>query len=155
MIREEGGVGTTVPHRHAESLAVPDGDVRAPFAGRSQQGQAEQIRGRGHQRTRLVRAFRETPEIADRAVRRRILHQRADHPRLERERLGLAHGDADSPGLGPGAHDGDGLRVAVFVHQKDRVGLDATHRERQAHRLGGGGRFVEQRGVGDRQGREV
>jgi hypothetical protein len=53
-----------------------------------------------------------------------------------------------------GAHHLDGLREAGLVDE-EHVRLRLRHAARDCHRLGGGGGFVEQRGVGELQAGEV
>ena len=54
----------------------------------------------------------------------------------------------DAQRLGPGGQDGQGLRVHVRI---DHEPVAAAHPVREGHRLGGGGRLVEQGRVGHRQ----
>jgi len=102
-----------------------------------------------------MRALRETPKVADRPICRRVLDERADHAGLEDECFGFSDDETDPPGLRSRPHHRDGLRMTILVHEKDRRSLDAAYGERQAHRLGRRRRLVEQRGVGDRQRRQI
>ena len=77
-----------------------------------------------------------------------ILEQAADYRLIEGEGGRRPHNDRDAASLGPGGDDGDGLRVASGVHQELLPGAWCGHAERHAHRLGGGGRLVEEGGVG-------
>jgi len=52
--REKGRVGSTITERHAKPLRRTDGDVRAEFAGRLEQGQRQQIGGHGDLAADLV-----------------------------------------------------------------------------------------------------
>ncbi len=152
---EEGGVRAAEAHRHAEPLAVADGDVGAELARGDQQRQREQIGGHGDQRAGGVRRFAELPVIANGAVGGRVLDQRADDALLEREAVGVGHDDLDAPRLGAGLHHGDGLRVALAVHHEGGRALVPGDGDGEVHRLGGGGGLVEEGGVGHRQAREI
>ena len=65
----------------------------------------------------------------------------------------MLHFDLNAERLGAGADDINGLRVAVFIDPEDsRLRL---HREREAHRLSGGGGFIKKRGISDIEPREL
>ena len=100
---EEGGVGSAVPHRHAEALAVADRDIGAPFARRGQEGQAEQVGGGSNQRARGMGPLAQRAKVADLAVGGGVLHQRADDARARTRSRPGRHDYLDSPCLGPGA----------------------------------------------------
>ena len=93
--------------------------------------------------------------VANAAIRRRVLHQRAEDVRAELESVGRPDAHLDSQGLGARPDDPDGLRVAVLGHQEDvsapAPALPVQHR----HGLGGRSRLVEERGVRDLQARQV
>jgi hypothetical protein len=61
---------------------------------------------------------------------------------------------ARCPGLGAGAQQFEGLRVHGVVHEEG-VRLRLGRTLGQGHRFGGGGGFVQQRGVGDFHAGEV
>jgi len=65
-----------------------------------------------------------------------------------------SHADLDPERAGAGLDDGDGLRVAG-VGDQEHAALAGGEVPAHAHRLGGGGRLVEQRGVGQRQAGQV
>ncbi len=67
---------------------------------------------------------------------------------------GVAGDDLDPERQGAGADDGDGLGVAGVVDE-EALGLCLGHAFGHGHRLGGGGRLVQKRGVGDGEAREV
>ncbi len=153
--REKRRVRAAVTEWHAETLRVADGDVGAPLAGRHEQREREQV-GRGRdQRARLVRALGERAEVARAAVGGRILHQRADDAARELERVGIGDHDVHALRRGARSHDGDRLRMALLVHQEDRVGPRLHDGVGHVHRFGGRRGLVEQRCVRDGQRREV
>ena len=71
-------VRSAVPERHAETLGAANGDVRAEFAGRREEGQREQVRGDGQQGAGSMGLFRKAGKIVDRAEGVRILHERPE-----------------------------------------------------------------------------
>ena len=162
--REERRVRSAVAERHAEALRAADRHVGADLAGRRQHRQRQQIRRHRDQRARVVRALAQVPPVGKRAVRRRVLHQHAEHPlsarEVERRRVADAH--LDPQRLGARAHDVDRLRMAG-VGDQERPGAGGVvvvlQRRRQrvqhVHRLGRRGPFIQQRRVRDRQPRQV
>ena len=153
---EEGGVRPAVAHRDAEPLAVADRDVGAPLARRHQQGQARAGRSRRSPARRprgpappSERKSRTAPSVAGYCTSAPMT------PGSKVEGLGLADHDPDAPRLGAGLDHRDRLRMAVLVHQIDRLAARLAHRQGQRHRLRGRRRLVEQRGVGDLEAGEV
>ena len=63
---EEGGVGATEPHRHAEALRRADDDVGAPAARRLEQHEGQQVRRHDHEAAGVV--DRREPAPASRAA---------------------------------------------------------------------------------------
>ena len=155
--REKRGVGTAVPHRHAEPLRVADRDVGAPFPGRREQREREQVRRHGDERSRRVGPLDERAVVLDPAVRRGILEQRPDHAGSELEARRICDDGLHAARLGARPHDGDRLGVAPFRDHEHRrhAGGRLRHGLGQVHRFGGRGGFVEEGGVGDRKGGEV
>ncbi len=143
----EGGVRATEAERHAETLAVADHDVRAPFARGSQQGQGQQVGGHGHQAAACVHGIDQRLVVADLAEGVRILQQQAERFRFQCFGRG-ADAQHDAHGLGAGTQQFQGLRVHGVVHEEG-VRLRLGRTLGQGHRFGGGGGFVQQRGVGD------
>ncbi len=141
--REEGGVRAAVAERDAEALRVADGDVGAPRPGRGEQGQREQVGRDGHQGACSMRGLAERAVVADRAVGRGILDERADRAVLESEGARIGDDDIDPARGGPRADDRDRLRMAVHVHQIGQLPLVLRDRLGEMHRLGSGGAFVE------------
>ena len=146
---DERGVRTAEPHRHAEALGRTDGDVGAELAGRDGQHARQQVGGDDGDPAEVVdlrrwrRASRRT-----RPGRRRQAEQRAEAAVAAIDGVDVADDELDADRLGPGAQHGDRLRVGVVVDDeavRRRLRQTPGHR----HRLGGGGRLVEQRGVGD------
>ena len=154
---EESGMGTAVAHGHAEALGVAHGDVGAQFAGRREQGQAEHIRGHGHEGARRVRALRQKARVVQHAaVGVRILHQRAEDARVEGE---ASHGRRPPPRC-PAARPGSSPRPGFAGGTARRrrtvlASLSSASPCSMVHGLGGGRALVQQRGVGHLQTGEV
>ena len=129
----------------------------APLPGRREQGEGEEVRRDGHERPRGVRLVAERAVVLDLPVRRGILQQRTDHAGAELEARGVRDDGLHAARFRPGAHDRDRLRVASLGDHEHRRRAGGYSRDRfgQVHRFGGGGGFIEEGGVGDRQGGEV
>ena len=135
---------TAVTYRNAETLRGADGDIRTHFAGRFQERQRQKIGGDGGNRARLVQAGNQAGEIADMAMRARILEDRAEH--VDRIEIGERVADDHLPAERgrTGLDQRDGLRMAIGVNEEGgRLGF----RDELAHGHGFGS--VEQRCVGD------
>ena len=152
---EERGVRPAVAHRHPEALGRAERHVRAELARRAEEGQGEQVGRHRQQGAFGVGALGEAGEVADDAVRGRVLHEHAEEA-LGREvdALHRAHVDVDPEGRRLRAHDRDRLRVAVLRHE-EAVLAGLRHRAAQRHRLGGGRGLVEEGRVGEGQAGEV
>ena len=144
---EEPGVRAAVAQRHAEALRGADDDVGAPLPRRDEQHQREQIGGDRHERALRVQVRHQLAVVADRTVGARVLEQHAEHALGRQVGFGLAHDHVDPDRLGAGAHDVDRLRMALGVDE-EHVARLRVGPPQQRHRLGRGGRFVEQRRVG-------
>ena len=110
---EKRRVRAAVAQRHAEALRAAEGDVRAEFARRSQQRQAEQIRRDGHQRARGMGLLDEAGVVEDFAVGVRVLHQRPEDLVAELKSLVVADDHLDAERRGAGLDHINRLRVAV------------------------------------------
>ena len=152
--REERRVRAAVAQRHAEALRRTDDNVGTPFAGRLEQAERQQVCRDDRQRARLVRRGDHTRIVTDRTVGGRILQQHAEHIVVELHRRRRGDDNAQAQGSSAGAHDGNGLRMAVGGDHKGGA-VAARGVARHRHRFGGGGRFIEQRGVGDFHRRQV
>ncbi|MCY1517305.1 hypothetical protein D9M68_519800 [compost metagenome] len=152
--RHIGRMRTAIADRHAEALGAADSDIGAHLSGRLQQSQRQRIGGDGCDRAGLVQAGDQAGEIVHVAVGARILEDRAEN--IDRIEIGEGIADDDLPAerLGAGLQESDRLRVAVLV---DEEGLGLRLRDALGHRHGFscGGRFVEQRGVGDVEAGQV
>ncbi len=84
--------------------------------------------------------------VADRAVGRGILDQRANRGAIEPERVGIGDDDVDPACGGARPDHRDRLRMTVVVDQVGQLPPPLVLRDglRQVHRFGGGGPFVEQ-----------
>ena len=151
--REIRGVRAAEAHRHAKALRVADRDVRTPVARRREHGQREQVRCDDHVAAGRVDRFGERAVVAHVAVHARVLQQHAERIRL-RGVGGRAGLDLDA--------DRQRARADHFERLRQHVVGDVEHVRRrlagalqQRHRFGGGGGFVEQRRVRDREAGEV
>jgi len=75
---KKAGVRSAKAHGYAEALGRADRDVGAKFAGRSQQGQCEQIRRDDGESASGVRRREESFEIMDRSAGVRVLYEHAE-----------------------------------------------------------------------------
>ena len=117
---EEGGVRPAVAHRHAEALGRAERHVRPELPRRAQEGQGEEV-GRHHeQRARGVGALGEAREVADDAVRGRVLHEDAEE---------LLAGEVDRPRPGP---RGRGSRGAPPSCARPRSSAGGSPRPRRS-----------------------
>mmetsp|Transcript_49489 Transcript_49489/g.160372 ORF Transcript_49489/g.160372 Transcript_49489/m.160372 type:complete len:264 (-) Transcript_49489:293-1084(-) len=151
--RQEACVRASVPERHAEALCGPDGDVCAPLPWRLELGEREQVRGDSELGARGVHLVGEVAVRKDRAIRRRVLDQRAAEALLRRVGGVVALDQGDAVPLGPRPHHRLCLGMHPLVDEKD--GLSAGGSVDHGHRLGGGGRLVEQRRVAHLHRRQV
>jgi hypothetical protein len=152
---EEGGMRAAIAHRYTEALRIADGDVRAPFAGRGQQREREQVGGTRHDRLRRMRLGAQRAEVAQRAVGARVLHQAAHDAGHELELLHRLHLHGDAASFRARDHHRHRLRMAIGVDEVDGMVVPRGDRERERHRLGGRGGLIEQRCVRHRQRGEV
>ena len=120
---EEPGVRAAVAHRHAEALRGADHDVGAPLPRRGEQHQREQVGGDRDQRALRVEARPRARGRRGPAGGAGVLQQHAEHALGGHVGLGLAHDHVDAERLGAGAHDVDGLRVALGVDEERVAGL--------------------------------
>ena len=158
------GVRATEPHRHAEALGGPDGDVGAPLPGRCRQGQREEVGGCRDERPGVVGGRREGGQVVQGTVHRGVLHEDAEHLGTAgrgAQLVGGGHGgevgddDRDAQGCCAGAHHPEGLWEDLGVDEQHGVCRGLARTAHQGHRLGRGRRLVEQRGPGDRQAGQV
>ena len=137
---------TTVAHRHTETLRRAQHHIGAQLTRRGQQQQAEQIGRDAGQRLTGVQLLDERAQVVDLAVGIRILQQGTEHVLLG-QFFQRSDRQLEAEGLGAGLHHRNGLRMAVLVDE-EAIALALGDTPGQGHRLGGGGRLVEQRGIG-------
>ena len=146
---------TAVAEWNAKALRIPDGDVRAPLAGRREKREREQIRGRNHQRLRRVRPLRELAIIVNGAVGAGVLHKHAKHVIAERCGTMITDDDVHPAHVRTRANHVDGLWVTELGdEERVLIGL-ASHGVRQRHGFSGRGGLVQERGIGDLEPRQV
>ncbi|CAI8728808.1 putative metal-dependent RNase [Pseudomonas sp. IT-P218] len=152
---EVGRVRATEAQRHAEALRAADGHIGAEFARRGQQGQGQQVGGHGHQGVGGVQALGQFAVVEHVTVARRVLQQGAEERRHVRQFALVANDYVDAQRLGTGAQHVEGLRVAMHGGEELVAALVLAQALAEGHGFGGGGGFIQQRGVGDRQAGEV
>ncbi len=161
--REERRMRAAVTERHAEPLRVAVDDVGAHLARRRQQRQRQQVGANRDQHPCRLRPRDERPQVEDAAAVVRRLDQRAEDALAELHRVEsfVRHqDDLDAERFRPCVQQVERLRKTRVGHQELRRAADALelsrlHPRQHRHRFGRGGRFVEQRGVGDRHPGEV
>ncbi len=156
---EVTGVRATESHRQTEALVGTEHYVGTPFAGRRDEGEAEQVGGHGHLHS-LGFPFGNLGAVVDDFTELvRALDDDAEIFLVGFELVDVVHYNLDALEVGAGLDDLDALREQVAGHEELlhaglHLGAAARVPEHQ-HGFGGGGAFVEQAGVGQRQGGEV
>jgi hypothetical protein len=150
---EKGRVRTAETERDAEALRRAESDVGSHFPRRAQQDQRHQVRGDGDDAAARLDGGNRSAEVADFAEFVRILKQRAEDLLLRRLVRG-AEDEFEAKEGGARPEHVDGLREAAGV-DKEAVRFRLADPAGHAHRFGCGGRFVEQRGVGEFETGEV
>ncbi len=113
--REKCGVRTPVPHRYTEPLGIAVDDVRAHFAGRRQEREAEEIGANGDSHAGGARARDQRAVVVHDAGFVRRLEQDPEQPIAKFDRGRIADDELDPERLGASQKDGERLR-------KTRVG---------------------------------
>ncbi|CEI74776.1 Uncharacterized protein PAE221_00336 [Pseudomonas aeruginosa] len=152
---EIGRVRAAEAERHAEALGAADGYVGAELARRGQQGQRQQVGGHRDQRIDRMEAADQFAIVDDLAVAGGVLQQRAEVGGEVFDGALVADHHLDAQRLGTGAQHVEGLRVAMAGGEECLAGAVLRQTLAEGHGLGGGGRLVEHRGVGDRQAGQV
>ena len=150
---KEGSVRAAKAHRDAEALAGAERDVGAHGTRRLEQDQGHQVGGDCHGGTLGLEAGDDVGQVADFAVVVRVLEQGAEKL-LVFCRFDTGNDQFEAKVGGTGLDDVDGLREAGGIDQ-ETVGFRLGDATRHGHGFGSGGRFVEQRGVGDFQAGQV
>jgi hypothetical protein len=149
----EAGVGAAEEEGHTEALGRADGDVRALGARVFEQGEREQVGVEGHECAAVVGTGHGLGEVADGAGGAGLGADDAEDVFADEAFGEVGDGDAEVHGLGPGADDGDGLRVELGVEDDGCPLLHGSTHEQD--RLGDGGGLIEEGGVGDVEAGEV
>ena len=152
--REQADIRTAEAEPVADRLALADHDVGAHLARWHQQPQRHDFRhDHDQQRTGGVAGFRQPGEVADMAEEARVLHDHAGRVAIDRcdqllEALGigLRQGGREAFPLGRGLDDAAILRMQAARDQRLVAAGDAVGHQ---DGLGGAGRAVVHRGVGD------
>lgn len=150
---KERRMGPAVAHGHAKALGRTEHHVGPQLARRRQQQQAQQVGRHAGQRLLRMQVIDQRPQVANLAVGVRVLQQGAEHLVLLEVVQGVDHQFEAKP-FGAGLHHRESLRMAVLVDE-EQIAFRLGHALGQGHGFGGGGRFVQQRGVGQLQAGEV
>ncbi|MNM84385.1 hypothetical protein D3C81_964730 [compost metagenome] len=153
---EERRVRAAKTQRHAKTLGTAQDHVGTEFTRRGQQGQGQQVGGHRHQRAGGMGVLHQSPMVDDSTSAGRVLQQQAEitlQALVQQCRL-IADDHFNTQRLGTGAQHVEGLRMTMVGDEKRR-GLALRQTLAEGHGFGGGGGFIEQRGVGDRQAGEV
>ena len=156
---EVGSRRPSVEQWRAQALGAAEDDVRAPFARRRQQGQAEDVGGDGHLAAGFVGLGDEGAVVADGAVGIGVLEDAGEEVGRELQLFVAAHAQGDALWHGAGAHHGQRLREDAFVDE-DGVGagfllVAGAQGVHHGDGFGCGGAFVQQRAVGQGHAGEV
>jgi hypothetical protein len=150
---EEGRVRTAEAHRHAEALRRAERDVGPHLAGRLEQHQRHQVGGDGDHAALVLHLGDRGGQVGDFAARIGVLEQGAEQVvPVGIFRLAINQVEAEEAGARP--DHVDGLREGRLIDEEN-IALALRDAPRHGHGFGGGGGFVEQRGVGDLQAGEV
>ncbi len=148
------GVGPAEAHRDAVALHRADRDVGPHLARRLEQRQGQRVRRHDRDRAGLVQAAigpvkswqaPQTPGYW------KIAPNTASGSRSDKR---IADYDLPAERRGPGLQHRDRLGQAIPVDE-EHLSFGARDAAGHAHRLGRGGRLVEQRGIGDVQAGQV
>src|SRR5262249_41499399 len=108
---EEGGVGSAIAERDAETLGAADGDVRAEFTGRFEESESEEIGCDGDESAGVMSFGNEFGKIVNRTEGVRILEQNAEDFVGEFEKSVILDNDFDSERMSACFDDIDRLRM--------------------------------------------
>ncbi len=142
---EEGGVGTTVTHRHAKALGGTQHHIGAQLARGFEQQQREQIGADASQSFLGLYGGNQSAQIFHLTCGGGVLEQGTKHLFAHRIARGADRHVETEVNRALLDHV-DHLRVHVIGHEEE-VGFGLGHPFGQRHRLGGGGRFIQQGGA--------
>ena len=156
---EERGVRAAVAHWHAEALGGAQHHISAPFAGRCEQHQAQDVGRDGDGHAICFSTLHEIGVVMHHAVSGGILQQCAIQLVVQGDGLEVTDDQFDAERLGACLQQFDGLRE-TFVRDEEAVltcrhVIARTQTVQHRHRFCSGSRFIQQRSVGDLHAREV
>ena len=137
---------TTVAHRYAETLGAAEHHVGTEFSRRLQYHQTHQIGGDHGNALLGVQRCNRGFQVTHAAVAGGVLENCAEHIVLW-EVGDVANDQAEAERLGTGLDDVNSLREALLIDEESLAAALADAFG-HGHRFCGGGRFIEQRGVG-------
>ena len=141
-------MGAAVTERHAKALRGTHNDVGIELTGRREKGEAQQVGGEGDQRSRVMCRRNGIAIVVNLAVRGGVLQEHAKNLSMTDFMVMIAYDDLHPSSCGAGPNHGNGLWMTILRHEK-RAAITLSQAQAHSHRFGGGGRFVEQRGVSD------
>ena len=137
----------TEAHGDPKALAGAQRNIGAHGARRLDQHLGHQVTGDSDGGTALAQMGNRFGQIANVAALVRILQQGPEEG-LVLNRGWIGNHQLKTKVGRPRAHHIDGLRKAAGIDE-ETIGFGLRHPARHGHGFGGGGRFVQQRGVGD------
>jgi len=146
---EKSGMRPAVTHGHAKTLCRTNHHIGAPAAGRLEQHQRHEVGHYGHVNTGGFGLAAEIGVIAYTTVTIGVLEQHAKEVVVAEIVIfdeTIYHLNAQR--LGAGFEYGFGLREALFRHKKLIAFVGALHAVEHEHGFGGGGGFIQKRGIG-------
>ena len=151
-----GGVRSPVSHWHAETLRVPNRDVRTELARRGQDRERQKVGCDDDVASCSVGGLAQRAVIPDSPVGCRVLDQCAEHVAGESEFFDRRHTHLNSEGLGARPDHPGRLRVTIVGYQKDPAApAFSSLAVQHVHGFRTCGRLVEQGGVGDLESGQV
>ena len=155
---EVRGVGPPVADWHPESLRGSDDGVGSKLPGGNEKREAHEVRGEGDFHPGSARALHELRAVPHFAEGVGILNQGSEKAFVDLRvvLVALDQGYSERPGAGRQHVGGLGKAPAGDEKARGRAfsPLPASEPEKHGHRLGRGGRLVQQRGVCEFHARE-
>ena len=157
--REEGRMGSAKTQGDPQALGAAHRNLDPQFGHRRHQHLGHGIDGGRHDHARVARCSNDGPGVPEGAGAAGQLQQQTkgitEGLRALQQLLGLDPLQDELQRFSPGLQDRPGLREDRFIHQETARVAVAAGPQAQGHRLGRCRGLIQQRGVGDRQAREL